>query len=191
MPFVRIISLILAFSIIAPVCEAQQCYKVAITIGSSVTKKKTNLTYAGLTGVIYILKGGVPNIQKGSVMGFAAGNKKKATIKSSGTPTQVDIDGDITGKFKNVVVSGTISYPTKRRGNIPAIMTISALNLKSKLVKKGKKKINQLTGKTSISIVDASTGALLYKQSPLSFAKSRVFAYEWQQSSCFPPGVKR
>ena len=173
-----------------------QCLRVAIFIGSAVKKKSPARVNAGVAGAIYVQNGsGGIALNSSSTIGYAAAVKKQATAQVAGTVTSVAIDGDITGTFKRMVISGTGSYPTKDRGVVPAVLQVSALNLKRK--KKQKNGLVSLSGKTTVRIIDSTTGKVIYNQKPCKFSKLCTFAYQWEQGSCNPstpgpnPPVKR
>ena len=166
-----------------------QCYKVAVFITSGVTsKQKPKSSKVAIAGVVARLRSGVPTLVEGSTVGFVSGKGKTIKVQSSGAVNSFGINGDITATPAGFVVSGLISYPTANRGDVPATLTVSALNLK--LVSVGKRNSNRkkLKGRTSVEIVDLTNGSVLYRQRPRKFSKIRSVNYQWEAENCFVTG---
>lgn len=187
--------LLFATTLIASGSASAQCFNVAVTIASGIVgKKKPKTVKAAVGAVVYTLRSGVVSIQQGSTVGFAASKGKNVQIQSSGSASGLTVNGDITVVPQDVVISGLIPYPTADRGSVTALLTVSSTGMKLKDVKRGRgAPVKTLTGKTSVLIVDAANGVILYKQRPMKFSKTRAFRYQWQAVNCFGGnnGVKR
>ncbi len=161
-----------------------QCRNVAISIAHAVKKKKGIRAAVGLAVYQQNLSTGAITFVNGSTVGFGAGQGKIMVAKGSGNIESVVIDGDISGKFRSVTVTGTLVINIKDRGDVPARLTIAAKGLSQKQVKVKGKKFTEVTGKTTFEVIDLSTNERLYFGSPKKLNKERVFGFNWQNATC-------
>ena len=180
--------ILLASTISATLVEAQ-CYKVAVFITSGViSKQKPKVSKVAIAGAVGRLRSGVLTLVEGSTVGFVSGKGKSIKVQSSGAANNLGIGGDITATPSSFVITGVVSYPTANRGDVPASLTVSALNMTLASVGKRNSGAKKLKGRTSVEIVDLTNGNVLYRQRPRKFSKIRAVSYQWEAENCFAPG---